>query len=102
MTRLFIDDERYPPDDGKHWIIARSLDEVMQWYAFGNKADFISFDHDLGDKTPTGMDIAHWLINQDMDYPGILPHGFTFYVHSQNPVGKANIESLLNAYLNQR
>jgi len=27
---------------------------------------------------------------------------FDFYVHSQNPVGKANIEGLLNGYLKQR
>lgn len=96
---LFIDDERMPPwhaDDS--WLIARSFDEVKNLVADLGMPCFVSFDHDLGKNQPTGMDIAKWLVDQDLD--GIrFPLGFDFYVHSQNPVGKKNIEAYLHQYL---
>lgn len=98
---LFLDDERYPPDDGKLWHIARTMDDVKWLFERKGCPSFISFDHDLGDDQPSGMDIAKWIIESDLDCE-IIPPNFAFYVHSQNPVGKANIEGLLNQYLAQR
>jgi hypothetical protein len=63
---------------------------------------YISFDHDLGDNEPTGYDIAKTIVDVDMEAvneEAKLPKDFHFYVHSQNPIGKANIEGLLNNYL---
>jgi hypothetical protein len=34
-----------------------------------------------------------------MDCTHRIPDDFQFYVHSRNPVGRANIEGLLNNYL---
>ena len=69
--------------------------------------DYISFDHDLGDEDDgeTGYDYAKRLVEMDMDtdFPKYkFPDDFSFYVHSQNPIGKANIEGLLNGYLKHK
>lgn len=58
-----------------------------------------SFDHDLGDGEDA-ISFVRWLIEKDLDSDGsLIPRDFRFWVHSQNPVGKANIEGLLNSYL---
>jgi len=108
---LFIDDERMPQDvtwgspefySTFPWTIARNMKQVQSltdMYGFPN---FVSFDHDLGDNEPTGKDIANWMIEGDMDCTHRIPDDFQFYVHSRNPVGKANIEGLLNNYLGHK
>jgi len=61
---------------------------------------FISFDHDLGDGL-TGYDCAKWLVEYDLE-TGLMPADFSFYVHSQNPVGASNIKNLLNSYMRNK
>jgi len=63
--------------------------------------EWISFDHDLGDNVPTGYDLAHWLVEQDLDL-SIMPAQFAYQVHSANPVGAANIQGLLDGYLRHK
>lgn len=102
---LFIDDERDPPNDGREWVIARSGREVMNYFLNLGMPSYISFDHDLGRDEGTGYDIAKLLVDIDMKTPHDVykfPADFDFYVHSQNPIGKANIEAYLNNYLAQR
>lgn len=99
--KLFVDDERFPPNDGGNWIIVRNIEQTqaaIEQYGF---PDFVSFDHDLGDNQATGYDIAHWMVNLDMDGT-VIPDDFEFYVHSQNPIGARNIHQLLTSYLNFR
>lgn len=96
---MFIDDERFPPDDGKVWAICRSKAEVVEYVAQHGVPYFISWDHDLGEGEPTGFDIAKWLVDYDLDH-NVLPKEFSYYVHSMNPVGAANINALLTNYLN--
>ena len=96
----FIDDERKPTNLGQY-LILRSMVDVEHQLLTGDQILFVTFDHDLGENQPTGHDIAKLLVEKDMDC-GILLPSFCFYVHSQNPVGKANIEGLLNKYLEQR
>lgn len=99
---MFIDDERFPP---KSWIeentiIIRTSNEAEEYFLANPCPEFISFDHDLGLNSKTGYEIAKELIEYDMDECGkYIPKNFTFYVHSQNPVGKRHIEALLNNYL---
>jgi hypothetical protein len=57
--------------------------------------DIIYFDHDLGEEK-TGYDCAWWLVNYCIDHDIKLP---AFEIHSKNPVGKENIERLLNNYI---
>lgn len=108
---LFIDDSRNPRDVtwGNPefywrfpWTIARTMSEVQTLITMYGFPEFVSFDHDLSSNEPTGHDIAKWLIEADMDGVHRIPDSFNFYVHSRNPVGKANIEGLLACYLEQR
>ncbi|TDL81365.1 hypothetical protein E2L08_06780 [Palleronia sediminis] len=101
---LFIDDERDPPADGKLWRIARSLPELRAMLDRHGPPHHASFDHDLGEGMETGLDIAKFMVEQDLEYRAgeratPLPVGFSFYVHSQNPVGAENIRSYLGNYL---
>lgn len=105
LYSLFIDDERYPPrNDGRNWVIARDWEDVMMMLRLHGMPGFISFDHDLGEDTHTGYDIVKQLVELDMTSDGefAIPPDFDFYVHSQNPIGKANIEAYLNNYLRIR
>jgi hypothetical protein len=103
---LFLDDERYPPNDGREWVIARSVDAALDEIGRRGMPSYISFDHDLGSDQPTGYELVKTLIAEAIDFPDIpgfqFPDDFSFYVHSQNPIGKANIEGLLNGYLELR
>lgn len=114
---LFIDDERSPRSifwaDSKifsryheeEWVICRNHFEVFDRVFKLGMPSYISFDHDLGEGNWTGYDIVKELVNIDMktiDPVYKFSDDFTFYVHSQNPIGKTNIESYLNQYLSVR
>lgn len=98
--KMFIDDERFPPDDGEKWVICRNWGDVTEMVRTRGFPRFISFDHDLGYGMASGYEIAHWLVEVDCtNNPDcVFPDDFDFYVHSQNPVGALNIESLLRRY----
>jgi hypothetical protein len=85
--KLYLDDIRNPSTGG--WNIVRSYQEFVQFILDHGMPDMISFDHDLGEDVPTGMDCAKWIV--DNGYRVV-----NFNVHSANPVGKSNIEGLLN------
>jgi hypothetical protein len=99
MYKLFIDDEREPPTGS--WITARSFADVKRIICALGWPTFVSFDHDLGEGQPSGKHIANWLVDCDLAHR-VLPADFGFTVHSQNPVGAANIALLLTPYFNQR
>lgn len=95
-TKLFLDDIRPAPD--ATWTIARSYDEavaIVDAYGF---PDTVSFDHDLGEDTMTGVSFARFLVDLDLD-KATMPASFTYTVHSANPVGRDNIVGLLDRYL---
>jgi hypothetical protein len=125
---LFLDDQRVPIDCTKYmyrkginvsiyyenWNIVRSYLEFVKWVENNGLPDLISFDHDLADvvelraelpietwfdldanKEYTGMDCAKWLVNYCLDNKQKLPK---FIVHSSNPAGSDNIESLLKSF----
>lgn len=103
MYKLFLDDERFPPRDGEEWVIARTVQEAKLVYLLKGPPKFVSFDHDLGEDQQTGVDYAKWIVEKDLQCNGIfIPEGFDFYVHSQNPVGRDNIEGLMCSYLDYR
>ena len=99
MVNIFIDDERYPVNESD--VILRNLGQVVDFIEEmkrqNEKVSFISFDHDLGENQSTGYDIVKYIVKQDMEY-GIFAEDFDFYVHSQNPVGKKNIEQYMKNY----
>ena len=98
---LFIDDERFPPDNGQPWHVVRSTAEAVKYVSENGVPDLISFDHDLGGED-TAIKFIHWLIDRDLENPGLIGKNFKFVIHSQNPVGARNIEKLLSGYLGFR
>jgi len=105
--KLFLDDERFPPDINLIWVTVRSYEEAVTYCQKHGCPSFISFDHDLGcDKfgnpNKTGYDFVKWLVDMDIEHGTIIPQCFTFTVHSQNPVGAKNIQMYLDNYLNTR
>jgi len=100
-VRLYLDDIRTPPPG--EWVICRDVEQAQAICAAHGCPAFISFDHDLGEDVATGYDFAHWLVDNDLDTGGaFIPEGFTYNVHSANPVGAANITGLLDGYLEFR
>lgn len=91
MKKLYLDDLRMIPEG---FFCVRSYAEFVIFIKINGLPDFISFDHDLG-LEESGFDCAKWLVDYCLDYNKKLPD---FKVHSQNPVGKQNIESLLNNF----
>lgn len=64
--------------------------------------DVISFDNDLGQQIE-GYHIAKWIVNKDIDTnQKFIPQGFTYVIHSQNPIAAKRIKSLLDQYLEVR
>lgn len=101
---LFLDDERFPPDDGREWKIARTHQEVVDLVELHGMPSYVSFDHDLGDLIPNGdgYQVAKHLCALDA-YPQYrFPEGFDYYVHSQNPVGRDNIIGYMSSYFKHR
>lgn len=94
MWRLFLDDDRYPLTvSGVHddWKLARNVDDAM-WYIRTYGIPYhMSLDHDLGPNKLSGMDFCKLFTAHLIDNSLKLPSNFTFYIHSQNPVGRDNM-----------
>jgi hypothetical protein len=72
----------------------KSCSEFTDWIAENSLPTAICFDHDLGDG-PSGMDAAKWLTEYCLDSELKLPK---WNIQSANPIGKRNIEALLNSF----
>lgn len=89
---IFLDDERYPPDDGKNWIIMRTADEVIDYVKRNGLPVGFSFDHDLGEGKSgydAAYEIARMIFEGEIDYKP-----FEWRVHSMNPVGRDRIKGV--------
>lgn len=100
---MYIDDLRIPPaDSDRHFHLVRSSGQAIAYVELHGCPEFVSFDHDLGGED-TSMVFIKWLIEKDLDMKGeFIPEDFHYQIHSANPVGSANIQGLLNNYLNLR
>ena len=88
---LYLDDLRTTPEGFERVYNYKEFVAYLQRYGL---PDFISFDHDLGEGL-SGYDCAKYLVDYCLDHQLALP---AFAVHSQNPVGKENIERLLKNF----
>lgn len=101
----------------KDWVIVRNYPEFVAWITKNGLPDLISFDHDLADGhyhknmqegilnyntedfnddyNKTGFHCAKWLVDYCCDHRIPSPR---FFVHSMNPVGTENIQSLLDNF----
>ena len=89
--KLYLDDVR-PTLESYQRVY--NFDEFVKFIAEKGLPNFISFDHDLGEEK-TGYDCSKFLVDYCLDHNLKLPE---FHVHSQNPVGKENIEKLLKNF----
>ena len=105
-TLLWIDDIRNPLEND--WLVfspigkdvdvvwVKSYDAFVDYLNRADKLpDAICFDHDLGDGK-SGYDCAKYLVEFCMDRGLKLPE---WKCQSANPVGRENIDALLNNYL---
>jgi hypothetical protein len=124
MKKLFLDDIRNPKDGiglvpsnlnqfywANDWSVVRTYDEFVSYITQNGLPNFISFDHDLADEhyvaymelqkgkieesvptEKTGYQAAKWLVDYCVDNSLSIPE---YIVHSQNEVGKKNIQSYL-------
>ena len=92
---LYLDDLRSTPEGFER---VYSYTEFVAYLEHKGLPDFISFDHDLGEEF-SGYDCAKYLVDYCLDHQLPLPD---FSVHSQNHVGKENIERLLNNFKEQQ
>ncbi len=109
MYNLFLDDVRDANkflDDVRAWETVRNYAEFVRIIQQRGLPRFVSFDHDLSYEhygntntksfiEKTGMDCAKWLVEYCMKTNQSLPE---YQVHSMNPIGKLNIQSLLDSY----
>ncbi len=121
-TFLFLDDDAFHPDKirkpriyypligAQHILDIMEQSDVVMFTTVEGAIDFIqtngcpsfiSFDNDL-QRNLEGIDLAKWLIEQDLDNPGFIPKDFQFFVHSQNSVAASRLVSLLDQYLSSR
>jgi hypothetical protein len=105
-TLLWLDDVRDPNTNDwlvfspiespykVHWV--KDYGEFVDWIVSNGLPSAICFDHDLGDTDDlTGYDAAKWLVNYCIDNNKELPK---YNIQSANPVGKDNINGLLNNF----
>lgn len=107
--KLFVDDIRQAGwvynNDGE-FVTARTFDEAVAILQ-EQQVSFISFDHDLGldefgDVAKDGYDLVKWIVQEDIEGNIDLPSDFDFKIHSSNPCGRENIQSLLSNYLKHK
>jgi hypothetical protein len=86
-------EERHCPDG---FDVAISSEDAIYLTQIWGMPEFISFDHDLG-RNDTAIVYIRWLIENlyDSDIPG-------YEVHSENPVGRMNIVSLMDSWKKSR
>lgn len=96
--KLFIDDERFPVTDD--WVIARTSKEAIVATVMMGMPVEISFDHDLGGDD-TSRVFIRWLVDALLDEIVTIPEGFSFSVHSQNPIGAEWIRHTMNGIIKE-
>lgn len=93
--KLWLDDIRQTPFDYTH--TAKSVNEAKHIIETAEQnhdtIELLDLDHDLGDYATDGGDaikLLDWLIERNTFYP--------IHLHTANPVGRANMERLINRY----
>ena len=95
--KLWIDDMRRPPSTD--WLWCKSVNgakSVIYAYETNMHDDTITIDldHDAGDYANQGGDYIKFL--DWLEEMGIVDTGYFFHIHSMNPVGRKNMEAIIN------
>lgn len=92
---LYIDDERYPEKDitiFEHYMIARDYIHAIRYINWALDRGYellIDLDHDLGEGK-SGYDVCKYIIQNNIPCQ--------YRIHSMNPVGRFNMNQLLQRY----
>lgn len=98
---LWVDDIRHPPAALESKCdIARTYDEAIQMLSKHMYTD-IYLDHDIASynkdgREQTGYDIVLFLVDRKMNNEYVPQN---FHILSANPVGRKNMEGVINRYL---
>lgn len=79
-------------------VWAKDANEFKNLLKYRGLPKIICFDHDLG-IGESGFDCAKYLVEFCMDHKKTLPE---WYIQSANPVGRENIDGLLNGFKNHQ
>jgi len=96
--KIFLDDIRSPADD--QWHVIRNVPDLITFYRTNfDNIEVMSFDHDLGDGVPTGYDFLSFLEKEVYEGTpcGMGAYRIKFILHTANPVGKRNMQSVLDS-----
>lgn len=97
---LFLDDVREVKDVSillppVEWVIVRNSIEFLTTLGEKGIPTRVSFDHDLGDESPSdGMDCLKVLVHTCHFLGHIFPH---VYLHTMNPVAKEQMRSFIDS-----
>jgi hypothetical protein len=119
LVNIFLDDQRNPKDitwielPQVNWVIVRNYNEFLKIITENGLPQFCSLDHDLAFpehyrsvidcrpidydsyKEKTGYHACKWLIEYCLERKLPLP---VCFIHTLNPVGRQNIQSLIDSY----
>jgi hypothetical protein len=85
-VKIFLDDERKPPEG---WHLVSTPQEAIEWLQTGSVEE-ISLDHDLGDEPDNGYQVILW-IEEAVALRQFVPPKIR--VHSANPSARQKMES---------
>lgn len=99
---IWLDDKRPKPNSPFYFVqvihahnYKEAIHFLYKYLKFGNIV-YVDFDHDLGE-TKSGYDVAKWIVEAQQEHTTFRAK-VLYHVHSMNPVGRANIEQLLDHY----
>ena len=99
MVKIWLDDERTAPKGYMHF---HSVNETIDFIKnSGNTNILLDLDHDLGEYSYDGGDaikLILWLLEND--YQNNNLYKFHFQIHTMNPVGRQNMQALIDRYFN--
>ena len=93
--KLWVDDVR-PAPHGYTWV--KTVDDAItfiKWYEhqFNDDTILIDLDHDAGkfvDRSGDYIKLLDWL-----EQEGIVDTGYFFHLHTMNPVGRQNMQAII-------
>ena len=92
--KLWLDDIRPIPTgyDGAK-SVNEAISMIMEAEENGEEIEILDLDHDLGNYYPDGGDainLLDWLAERETYYP--------IKIHTSNPVGRANMERIIERF----
>lgn len=100
--RIWIDDVRYPPDNGKDWIWHKAINPALRFITENiHLISVIDLDHDAGEFRRPFDNEDYIVILKELERlerrGKISCKHIQFRLHSMNPVGVQNMRAIIQA-----